>query len=459
MPFRRSCTVSLAVLALALTPPAHAQVPVATARPSVPVRGIAFDSVRGKPIRNAFVAIMGGIPGTTTDTNGRFTFDSVPPGIYTFAMQHAMLDSLGFSGLTARATISAEGDEVRIAVPSFATLWRAACHAGTPPSDSGFIYGNVRSGATRKVVANATIRLMWSEMLLSKNESFRLRNWHLDARSDSLGNYAICGVPVDGGSLRVQATSEFGVTGEIDLPPGEMRVFRRDLTLGAPPGTDSSQRGTIAGILTDNLGDPYFNARVVSAGLPEARTGADGRFVMRDVPAGTRQIEFRSVGMIPIQSVVDIVANDTATVIMQLGRMTTLEGVRVERERRGKALAADFQVRRKLGMGYSMDTTDVLKFANFSSVFANIPSLRAEYRGPNMLLAMSNGRGGFCRPTVRLDGVIASFANLSDLSPHEVAGVEVFPRAAQIPAGYSLPASEPECGMILVWTRYGFRER
>lgn len=457
MPLRCCRAVAVGVLALAFPSAANAQAG-APARASVSVRGIAFDSVRGQPIRNAFVAILGGVPGTTTDTNGRFTFDSVPLGTYTFAMQHAMLDSLGFSGLSTRATIGENGEEIRIAVPSFATLWRTACRAGSPPKDSGFVFGTVRDVTTRRPVAAAMVRLTWVDMILDRKAGFTERSWHLDVRSDASGGYALCGVPVDAVGLRLRATSDSSVSGEIDLSPGDGRVRRRDMLMG-PRVNAESQRGTIVGVLTDLLGEPFFNARVMVDSVPEVRTGADGHFVLRDVPIGTRQIEFRSVGMVPVQTVVDVIARDTTSVIMQLGKATALEAMHVERDRRGKALAADFQTRRKLGMGYSMDTTAILKYDRFASVFANVPLLHLEFRGANMVLSFPDGRGGTCHPTARLDGVIASYANLSDLSPREVAGVEVYPRASQIPTGYTLTTSEPLCGMILVWTRYGFRER
>src|SRR5690348_13886915 len=66
-------------------------------RPVVPVRGVVFDSLRGQPLRNAFVIMAGGHT-INTDDLGRFRFDSVVPGAYTFTVHHAVLDSIGFSG-------------------------------------------------------------------------------------------------------------------------------------------------------------------------------------------------------------------------------------------------------------------------------------------------------------------------------------------------------------------------
>src|SRR5215218_8489198 len=66
--------------------------PSAGQRGTVPVRGVVFDSLRGTPLGNAFVTITGNSRVITTDSRGRFSFDSVLPGAYVFTAQHAVLD-------------------------------------------------------------------------------------------------------------------------------------------------------------------------------------------------------------------------------------------------------------------------------------------------------------------------------------------------------------------------------
>src|SRR5262249_22946364 len=89
------------------------------------MRGTVFDSLRGRPLANAFVTVAGVNGASATDSKGRFRFDSVPPGVYTVTAQHPVLDSIGLSGLAARATVEAGGSDVQLAVPSFETLWRS----------------------------------------------------------------------------------------------------------------------------------------------------------------------------------------------------------------------------------------------------------------------------------------------------------------------------------------------
>src|SRR5688572_10472688 len=76
---------------------------VAMSQSSVPVNGVAFDSLRGQPLKEALIKIIG-LQGTaTTDDRGRFRFDSVSPGVRTFIVQHPLLDSAGFPGISRRA--------------------------------------------------------------------------------------------------------------------------------------------------------------------------------------------------------------------------------------------------------------------------------------------------------------------------------------------------------------------
>src|SRR6185503_13813949 len=137
----------------------------------VSVHGIAFDSLRHAPLREAFV-VMEGIAGidrtTTADDHGRFTIDSVAPGAYTFVLQHPVFDSLGLSGITRKVTVAENGDDVMLFVPSFETLWKGAACQGRAPSDSGLVHGVVRDAHTGEPVANATIDLSWIELIVDK---------------------------------------------------------------------------------------------------------------------------------------------------------------------------------------------------------------------------------------------------------------------------------------------------
>jgi hypothetical protein len=195
---------------------------------------------------------------------------------------------------------------------------------------------------------------------------------------------------------------------------------------------------------------------VITDDTTEVRSGADGGFIIRDVPAGTRQIEVLSIGMRPVVSAVDVLPNDTATLALQLHKVTTLDVVRVTASRRGRLLAQEIEERRMSGVGYLMDVGDIARRATLSSVFSDLPSARVEHRGGGFIVFVPDGRGGMCEPDVWVDGARSAQAALNIIHPREVAAVEFFPRLGTIPMRYRRDVlSGRGCGAILVWTNWG----
>ncbi|MFN2565143.1 MAG: carboxypeptidase regulatory-like domain-containing protein [Gemmatimonadaceae bacterium] len=420
----------------------------------VSIRGVAYDSLRGEPLRNAFIAVVGTARSAHSDARGHFRVDSVPPGVYVLAAQHDVLDSLGLSALSARADVTDGRDEVRIAVPSFATLWRAACGPGRAPPDSGFVYGTVRDASTQAPVADAFVDLTWIEIRIDKGRGVTQRHRRVETRTDASGRFSVCGVPV-AHWLRIGAGVATAAGGPIDLPPGELRVQRRDLLIGPATRSQRTRDGTISGVLTDAGGAPVADARVIADDTAEVRSRADGSFVIHNVAAGTRQIEILSIGMRPIVTAVDVLPNDTATLALQLHKVTTLDVVRVTASRRGRLLAEEIEERRKGGMGYLMDVGDIARRSTLSSVFSDLPSMRVEYRNGNFTVSVPDGRGGMCEPDVWVDGALSAQAALNMIQPREIAAVEVFPRAGIVPTRYRRDLiTRRGCGAILVWTNW-----
>jgi hypothetical protein len=421
----------------------------------VSVYGVAYDSLRGEPLRNAFIAVVGTARSAHSDARGRFRLDSVSPGTYVFAAQHDVLDSVGLTEISTRADVIDGRDEVRIAVPSFATLWRVACGSSRPPRDSGFVYGTIRDVSTRAPVAGAFVDLTWVEIRIERTRGVTQRRRRVETRTDANGRFSVCGVPV-AQWLRVGAGTASGAGGPIDVPPGEMRVQRRDLLIGPVGRSNAARSGTISGVLTDVLGAPVAEARVITHDTTEVRSGADGSFTVHNVPAGTRQVEVLSIGMRPFVTAVDVFPNDTATLALQLHKVTTLDVVRVTASRRGRLLAEEIESRRKSGFGYLMDAGDIARRATMSSVFSDLPSARVEHRGGNFTISVPDGRGGMCQPDVWVDGAFSAQAALNMIHPQDVAAVELFPRAGTVPTRYRRDLiTRRACGAILVWTTWG----
>jgi len=133
--------------------------------------------------------------------------------------------------------------------------------------------------------------------------------------------------------------------------------------------------------------------------------------------------------------------------------------VETRAERNTRVFAAEFTERRRRGFGYFRDSTEIAKHDEFLNVLREVPSMTVQYRHPNLSIVVPYGRGGSCAPRILIDGAGAQPGHLIDLFSKEVAAVEVYVRGDHIPGRFAPVGIGPQCGMILVWTKYGLRNR
>lgn len=433
----------------------------AAARP-VTVRGVAFDSLHNVPLANAFVILTERSQTTTSDDKGRFVFEAVPPGTYHLSMQHAIFDTLGLSGASARVTVTDGKTPVVLAVPAFASFWNLACRGmPLPAADTGFVYGTVRDARAQQPVAQATVRLSWIDLvnLGTKTASnVTQRRWTNEAQADLQGGYTVCGVPTDI-PLQLRANYLGNATGELALAASADRVRRRDLIVPGRTAADSALRGVVSGGVVDAGGRPVADVRVILENVREVRTDAGGRFLLRDVPTGSHQLEFASVGMTPVTTDVDILAADTTMVSATLRTVTNLQAMSVLGVgTRGRAVRR-FEERRQQGFGAYMDSTAIGSRATLSAVFAG-------FAGVTVQAASANGRrfniylpstgSGPCLAMLQVDGIQQiDHEILGLMHPDDIAAVEVYPQRTTIPT--DLMRTDARCGLVAVWTKRAFR--
>lgn len=430
----------------------------------VTVTGIAFDSLRNKPLAGAFVTIPERSRSTTSDAKGKFVFDTLPPGTYTFAMQHAVFDSLGLSGATARATVTDGKGVVTLSLPSFATMWRALCGTVPLPSkDSGVVYGTVRDARKGAPMPEATVELSWLDLVntgtkLSANVT--QRRWKNEAQSDARGDYAICGVPTETQS-RLRASYLKNATGMLDLPSSIERVRRHDLVVPGIAASDTTLRGTISGTVSDDNAKPLAGVRVILDEATEVRTGPDGRFAIASAAAGSRQLDFAAVGMTPVSMIVDVMVNQPAFATATLRTVSNLEAMRVTATGSMRRAAQQFMERRKIGFGSFVDSTTIGSRGTVAGVFYGMPGVTVQ-RQPGssnarlFALYLPSTGTGQCAATLFFDGVLQQDQEiLSTISPDEIAGIEVYQQRLTVPTEFL--NKNPLCGVVVMWTKRAFR--
>jgi TonB-linked SusC/RagA family outer membrane protein len=88
----------------------------------------------------------------------------------------------------------------------------------------------------------------------------------------------------------------------------------------AQPAQPAGQVGTVVGqVVVEGAGTPIVGAQVVVVGTTiGALAGADGRFTIRNVPAGAQQVRAQFIGFAPSVQPVTVTAGQTVTVKLQM---------------------------------------------------------------------------------------------------------------------------------------------
>jgi len=417
----------------------------------VTVSGTVYDSLHSRPLAGAMVGVVGTSLSAMTDDRGRFTIANVPAGQRRFVAQHDVIDALGLSGITANANVTDGKDPVRLTVPSFDKLWSFAC--GRPASsDSGFIFGSVRRGA--KPFKKATVAVSWVD-LVSRGVAVAQNQKMLEVDTDSTGEYAICGVPLEN-PLTIKAIADSAESGTFDIDPIQAdRVMRRDLKITAKKGVLVTGR-----VVVDSANAPLVQADVVIEDLNQTvKTNDRGEFGFEGVPAGSHVFRVRRVGFAEQSARIDVEDDDVRAPDIVVSKVTKLDSTVVT----AKAIPHDqameiFETTRKLGLGKFMTrlALDSLQGRPLTDVIGQWNGLQViRTRDGHYLLLSKRGQqsamGGSCRVATFVNGVIDRNFDLSDFQPDQIEAIAYYPGGASVPKEYSI--LNTNCGVLTVITR------
>jgi hypothetical protein len=454
---------------------------------TVAVRGLAYDSLHGKPLSGAFIGIAGTSLSAISDSAGRFTFPAVPPGTRRFVMQHDVLDAIGLSAAGAQATITDGKALVTVAVPAFASLWKTVCGPTPPGRDTGFVFGSVRHG--KSPLAKAVVRASWIDVLGDSAASMRTRQRALETDADSSGNYALCGIPTRS-SVSVRVSAVAGGT-SADLPPlAAERVLRRDLAVEVAGPIQAAAPTTTAftgRVLKDLDRAPLGDVDVLVPGTnASGTTNAQGEFRILNVPIGVHRVQLRKIGYSFTDQQIEFTVSGPVERTFTMSNITTLDSVSVTaRNAPRDELMLSFEEHRKTGLGKFLTKEDMAKTPNakLSQLVGQFPGLQITYGAPGVawLLGSSRGvksisnrgggctpmkqddpRGGgtycpeYCYPRVFVDGVDISKTEVPNINRYvsdELAGLEYYAGGARLPSEYAV--LNARCGVLVIHTRRG----
>jgi hypothetical protein len=416
---------------------------------TAPIRGIAFDSLRARPLVGALVSIEALGRSTISDSGGRFVLDSIPAGRHAVVMQHEILDSLGLPEPRLVVEVPFAAGAVVLSTPSFATLWRATC-GGTPPRDSGFVFGTIRTARDRSGVANAEVRASWVDVAFDRRTGASQARMGGRVESGRDGRYAICGVP-NGVQLQMRSGTVPTATDAIDLFHEAPGVTRRDFLI---PDVDSTLRGAVRGIVRGTAGGPVPNALVDAPGATGVRTDSVGRFLIPSVVLGTRTLVVRSIGAEPMLAIADVAWHDTTDVEVLLKNIAKLDSVEVIGSRVMRRFVDELEERRALGIAKFVDSTRVSRLLNVRSAILSGSYARIARNG--MITFGAND----CQPAFWIDKRYVRPADasmeLNLLDPDQIGAIEIYDKRTMIPSQYVPPTGGlPGCALV-IWTKRNF---
>jgi carboxypeptidase family protein len=444
--------------------------------------GVAYDSVRLRPMAGAFVRVDTSDLVVTADDDGRFHIERIPPGAHYLSVEHPILDTLGIRLRSATESYAAgETKAGSIGTPSAETLNNVFCTAAWRARGPAVLVGRVREADTDKPAVGAKVSLLWFELDLTGNLRRAPRVRETPVNAD--GTYRICGLPA-GVEGRVQVMRRGVTSGDVPINFGEDLLAMRSITIAAegeaaavavaPAPTSDSARATparvtpgvairragtarLTGRVLNKVGKPLVGARVQLEGTTRAATTRPtGDFVLDSLPAGTQTVSARLLGYAPIEAAVDLSSRDVSTVTLTMEDFVpVLETVRVSAQRERALDEVGYASRKRMGGGWYMDGDEIKQrnAINFSDVLRTAPGLRVtSYMGRQMLESSRDPVRGCV--LVWIDGTMWQQIDPGDIDdfvkPWELGAIEVY-SPTTTPAQYQ-SSGRGSCTTVLAWT-------
>jgi hypothetical protein len=419
----------------------------------------ADDPARGRPFS------------AQADGNGRFTIPGVSPGRYYAGFFHPALDTLGLEISPRLVEVGSTNLRVDLATPSPRTVMRSVCPTANGDS-TGLFMGNVRETEQQAPIAAASVIVDWSEYLLDGVRLYE-RPRRVTTRTTETGWFAFCGLPSDA-VLHARAINAADSSGYVEVEVPARGIRHQTFLVGGAsivtlPADDSAtgagaraqsqtsvMRGSarLSGTILDPAGKPVASAHAVVWGTNlDAQSNDRGAFALEGLPGGTHTVEIRVIGYTPVTRVVHLAALRPATIEVKLEQAAVILATETVRGRLVYSRQlVEFDRRRRSGFGRYLTTEEIARRPNarLSSLLQGMSGVSVQSRTGQSTVVMRGSMGGYCVPTLYVDGNRDLSGDFDYLYSDEIAGVEVYPRESQRPGGYT---DSNRCGAILVWTR------
>ena len=409
------------------------------------IEGIAVDSLHRDYLRGAVLLLEGANAIAMTDSMGRFRFDSVAPGSHRIYVSHPILDTVGVSLITPPLQIVAgEHRTLVLGTPTPQTLLAIKCSPAERAAGPDALLGLVQYAETKEPASGSEVTVVWTDYDVTSKHLRGTPRRRVATVSES-GLFHLCGLPAElsatvtaairrdtTSAVAVEVNSVIGVIG-LELPEPEVAASGpSSAAAGAITGAPArSGRAVLTGRVVGPDGRPLDHARVsVGADSTIALSGADGRFELRNLRAGTRSVSVRRLGFEPAEVVVNLRVRDPSDIVVRLGAFVPeLDTVRITATLTRQGLdRVGFTRRTHTAAGYYMTPEDIRRRSAFelADLLTMAPMLRRTYSGMHAkITGRPHGLGGGC-VTYVVDGFQWREGVEDFIMPAEVGAIEVY---------------------------------
>jgi protocatechuate 3,4-dioxygenase beta subunit len=424
--------------------------------------GIVVDSIHKSGLEGAEVIVSGMSSPVTTDSQGRFTIDSLAPGTYQVGVFHPLIESLGLTLASRPFGLGPDSTGVvNLAIPSVTTLASRYCGSAVTSSHPAVVAGRVLDPDTDEPVPGATISLAWTDIVVSKETGVVRTPHELRAQADSTGFFRFCGLPEDLDAT-VQGTRSGLSTGEVQISTSGSMLTFENLAIAS---STAKSRGVIRGTVVGLDDRPVSGARVEAPMWGNAVvTKEDGTFSLDQLPTGTQLIIVRRLGFEAARVNVNVTSRQATEVRVMLGPAVNVLDPVLVAARRNYALDKNgFAARQRSGWGRYITAEQIEKRHpnQLTDLLRELPGIQvvrgiggASVRDERSRTIIGGGRPTGACPRTYVDGFLWRMAEPGDLdtfvSPNDVIGMEVY-RPNEAPLQYR--GVDDICLVILVWTR------
>ena len=412
------------------------------------------------------------------DEQGRYRFDTLPPGEYALHVSTPQLDSLELSMADRSVTIAAgQRATSDFVVPTGPALRDAVCPGLELGTGRGVVAGHATDADTERPLVGAIVAVGWDELVVDRS-TLKASNEERVANvvTGDRGAFRLCGVPT-GTSLMLQlqqgelasavvtlavSDEEGAVARNLSMSVGDAPVAARVDSvdhvsvrgLVAPPPLRSNGHATLVGTVRGVGGQPLATTDLrVEGATSSAVSDASGRYSLSNLPAGSQMLVVRHIGYEPVSIPIELRAGRAVQRDVQLPRVVSLDSIRVVAMR---LQYPEFEYNRRANpFGRFLGPEEIArrKVHETSDFLMGIGGLMVSGHGPESQAHSAYGRrvgtGACIGMRVVLNGGFEGMG-LNDIAPSEVAAMEIYPQGEFAPTQYSVRGA---CGVIVVWTK------